>query len=149
MRHNHIRDTFNAYTMWRSMAMKIQRFNDLTSHRRSGNAGTFFRVNGRQHTYLTRSSDWGDIVEISEEAKQRLEAEIITDREAERKKRDSRKYLLIIREHLDLDEGDQRSTFRPWKAAETLRALHDEKINIESDITLRGTAEQLLYQIAA
>lgn len=135
--------------MKRSMAMKIQRFNDLTSHRRSGNAGPAYNSHGRQRVYITRSAGGRDIVEISEEAKLRLEEEMITEMEADRKKRDSRKYLLIIREYLDIDEGDQRSTFRPWKAAETIRALHEEKINIESDITLRETAEQLLYQIAA
>jgi len=140
---------FTADTMKRSMAMKIQRFNDLTSHRRSGNAAPFNRSHGRQHTYITRTSGSGDIVEISEEAKQRLEADISIEMETDRKKRDSRKYLQIIREHLDIDEGDQRSTFRPWRAAETLTALHEERISLESDITLRATAEQLLYQIAA
>jgi hypothetical protein len=140
---------FNADTMKRSMAMRIQRFNDLTSHRRSGNTAPFNRSHGRQHVYITRSFGTGDIVEISEEAKQRLEAEISIEMETDRKRRDSRRYLQVIKEHLDIDEGDQRSTFRPWRAAEAIAALHEKRINIESDITLRVTAEQLLYQIAA
>ncbi len=127
--------------------MKIYRFNDLASHWRADHANPQAAAHGLPRSYTTRTTSAGDSIEISAEAKRRFEAEKVVELETARMRRDSRDYLALIRESIDLDGADLRAPRLQFRSLRIKEALEEGRYDPDAPELLRESAEKLIWLI--
>jgi hypothetical protein len=130
--------------------MKIYRFRDMTSNRHSRYpASPADGLHGQQRTYYGGLAAGGDVIEISDEAKRRFQADKVVELEYLATRKTAREYARMIRDLHLLDEGDQRVRYRPWKAASVKNRMEQGRYPINQAQVIEIAAEKILHQIAA
>lgn len=105
--------------------MKVYMFSEHYASRQSNHPADQKGARDERRKYIRGSNAMADSIEISPEALERFEREKVKELKRERIRKSVREYYPIIKEYVDLTDGDLRRLYRPRSVDEIKNTSYD------------------------
>ncbi|HDP81397.1 MAG TPA: hypothetical protein ENN21_11200 [Spirochaetes bacterium] len=119
--------------------MKVYMFSEHYASRQSNHPADRKGAREERKKYIRGSNAMADTIEISPEALERFEREKVRDLNRERIRKSVQEYYPIIKEYVDLTDGDLRKLYRPRNVDEIRNTPYD----FGRDEVLKQAAERI------
>ncbi len=129
--------------------MLIINLPNMAKSKQTGQESVFSKPRGPHRETGARAHTGADVVEISAEARRRLEEERLVSLEAARMRKTAAEVAQMLRESGGLEATDTRSLYRPWLVNEVREEVDAGAYTFEGHRTLETAAESILIFLAA
>jgi hypothetical protein len=129
--------------------MLIINLPNMAKSKQAGQEGVFNKPREPHKAFIKHGTSGSDVVEISAEARHRLEEEQLISLEAARMRKMAGDAARMLREAGSFDGGDLRRLYRPYLVNEVKDEIAGGEYDFADRMALAQAAERLLTLIAA